>query len=313
MTFIVSSAVGVKPESGYAGDSITINGCGFGGNESGITVTFDGTVIKSDITANAEGCWTTSSAVPASVGGSHFIDAYSASTAANDVADAKLTVLSRIVIDPTEGYVGCDIVVDGTGFGAEKELTVKYDNVAVANKLLTDANGTFQANFATPKSTGGKHNVTAADVGGASASAVFTMETTPPSLPQIVSPKDGSRVGLFDNVTPTFEWASINDPSGVYYSLQISSDKDDFETTILSKEELTESEYTLTEDEALLRGKYYWRVKAIDGAGNDSGWTAPILVKIGLMPLWAFILIVVVAAAFVTRLFFFLRSYKRER
>jgi uncharacterized membrane protein YqiK len=35
------------------------------------------------------------------------------------------------------------------------------------------------------------------------------------------------------------------------------------------------------------------------------------LVKVGLMPLWAFILIVVVAIAFIIRLVFFLRSAKR--
>jgi len=310
VTFFVSSAVGIKPESGYVGDSITINGCGFGGSESGITVTLDGNVVKSDIASNGEGCWTTSLAIPASTGGSHFIDAYSASTTAADVADAKLAILSKMVIEPAEGYVGCDIVVNGTGFGADKELTIKYDNVAVVTKLVTDAKGNFQASLKAPKSLGGKHNVTAADAGGASASGVFTMETTPPPLPQIVSPKDGNRVGLFDRVAPTFEWTGVSDPSGVNYSLQVSS-QSDFATTLLSKEDLVESKYTLTESEALLRGKYYWRIKAVDGAGNDSGWTTPILVKVGLMPLWAFILVVVVAVAFVTRLVFFLRSVRR--
>ena len=310
VTFIVSSAVRIKPGSGYVGDSITIDGCGFGGSESGITVTLDGSVVKSDIAANREGCWTTSLTIPASTGGSHFIDAYSASTTAADVADAKLAILSKMVIEPAEGYVGCDIVVNGTGFGADKELTIKYDNVAVVTKLVTDAKGNFQASLKAPKSLGGKHNVTAADAGGASASGVFTMETTPPSLPQIVSPKDGNRVGLFDRVAPTFEWAGVSDPSGVNYSLQVSS-QSDFVTTVLSKEDLVESKYTLTDSEALLRGKYYWRIKAVDGAGNDSGWTTPILVKVGLMPLWAFILVVVVAVAFVTRLVFFLRSVRR--
>ncbi len=310
ITFFVSSAVEIKPESGYVGDSITINGCGFGGSESGITVTLDGNVVKSDIASNGEGCWTTSLAIPASIGGSHFIDAYSASTAANDVADAKLTVLSKMVIEPAEGYVGCDILVSGTAFGAEKEVAVKYDDIAVVTESVTDAKGNFQASFKAPKSIGGKHNVIATDAGGTSASGVFTMETTPPPLPQIVSPKDGGRVGFFDRVTPTFEWADVSDPSGVYYSLQISS-QSDFATTVLSKEGLVESKYTLTDDEALLRGKYYWRIKAVDGAGNDSGWSTSILVNVGLMPLWAFILIVVVAIAFIVRLVFFLKNLKR--
>jgi hypothetical protein len=310
VTFFVSSAMKIKPESGYVGDSITVDGCGFGSSESGITVTLDGNVVKSDITANSEGCWTTSLAIPASIGGTHSVDAYSASTAANDVADAKLTVLSKMVIEPAEGYVGCDIVVNGTGFGANKELTIKYDNVAVVSKLVTDANGNFQASLKAPKSTGGGHNVIASDAGGSSASGIFAMEITPPSLPQIVSPKDGSRVGLFDRAAPTFEWTDVSDPSGVYYSLQVSA-QSDFATTVLSKEDLVESKYTLTDDEALLRGKYYWRIKAIDGAGNDSGWTTSISFNVGLMPLWAFILIAVVAIAFIIRLVFFLRNVKR--
>jgi hypothetical protein len=302
--------VKVKPESGSVGDSITVDGCGFGTSESGITVTLDGNLVRSDITANSEGCWTTSLAIPESIGGSHFVDAYSVSTAANDVADAKLTVLSKVVIEPAEGFVGCDVMVTGTGFGADKELTIKYDNVAVIASLVTNDKGNFQASFEVPKSTGGKHNIIAADVGGASASGIFNMETTPPSLPQIVSPREGSRVGLFDRVAPNFEWASVSDPSGVYYSLQISSESD-FATTVLNKEDLVESKYSLTDDEALLRGKYYWRIKAIDGAGNDSGWTNSISFNAGLMPLWLFIVIVVVAIALIIRLFFFVRGAKR--
>jgi hypothetical protein len=191
-------------------------------------------------------------------------------------------------------------------------LTIKYDTVAVATKLTTDASGNFEASLEVPRSTGGGHNVIAADAGGTSASAVFTMETTPPSLPQVVSPKDGGRVGLFDHAAPTFKWTDVSDPSGVYYSLQV-SDQSDFATTVLTKEDLVEPKYALTEAEALVRGQYYWRIKAVDGAGNDSGWTTSILVKIGLMPLWAFILIAVVAAAFIIRLVFFLRGVKRGR
>jgi hypothetical protein len=190
-------------------------------------------------------------------------------------------------------------------------LTIKYDSVAVAANAVSDAKGNFQASFKAPKSPGGKHNVIASDAGGASASGVFTMETTAPSLPQIISPEDGSRVGFFDRAAPTFKWADVSDPSGVYYSLQVSSDQSDFATAVLDKENLVGSKYTLTDNETLLRGKYYWRIKAVDGAGNDSGWTTPILVKIGIMPLWAFIIIAVVATAIIGRLYFLMKDAKR--
>jgi hypothetical protein len=312
LTFIVSSAVTVKPTSGYVGDTITVTGCGFGGSESGITITFDDDVIKDDITANSEGCWNSSITVPTTTAGNHLIDAYGTSTTASEVADTKLVVSSKMVLEPAEGHVGTSITINGSGFGAGKVVNLKYDGVALDAEYTTDDKGNFQASLVAPKSPGGKHNITATDTSGASATAVFGMETTPPSVPQVVSPKQGSRVGLFDSITPTFEWVAISDPSGVSYSIQIST-QSDFATTLLSKDNLTESKYTLTDDEALSRGEYYWRVKAIDGASNDSGWTQSIEFKAGLMPLWLFIVLVVVAAFILIRLVFFLRNKMKEQ
>ncbi|MBA7660659.1 hypothetical protein ES703_68663 [subsurface metagenome] len=46
---------------------------------------------------------------------------------------------------------------------------------------------------------------------------------------------------------------------------------------MLEKEGLTSSGYTISEEEKLASTKkeapYYWRVKAIDGASNESEWT----------------------------------------
>lgn len=312
LTFIVSSAVAVKPASGSVGDTVTVTGCGFGGNENGISITLDGNVIKSDINANSEGCWDSSMTIPEIVGGNHSLDAYGASTTASEVADAKLSVLSKMTLEPDEGNVGGTVAVNGTGFGASEELILKYDSTELATKYATDDKGNFQANLVIPKSQGGNHNINATDASGATATVVFAMESTPPSVPQIISPKEGSRVGLFDNIRTTFKWSAVNDPSGVSYDLQISS-QSDFATTLLSKDNLTESEYTLTEDEALSRAKYYWRVRAVDGASNDSGWTQSIEFKAGLMPLWVFIIIVVVGVAFLVRMYFFVRKMRRER
>jgi hypothetical protein len=312
LTFIVSSAVTVKPASGSAGDAVTVTGCGFGGNESGISITLDGKVVKSDITANNEGCWDASMTIPEIVGGNHILDAYGSSTTASEVADAKISVLSKMILQPAEGNVGGTVEVNGTGFSAGKELILKYDDTELATKYFTDDKGNFHTSLVVPKSQGGNHNITAADASGSTVTAVFVMESTPPSVPQIVSPKEGSRVGLFDNIRPTFEWSAVNDPSGVSYDLQVSS-QSDFATTFVSKDDLAESKYTLTEDEALSRAKYYWRVKAVDGASNASDWTQSIEFKAGLMPLWVFIIIIVVGVAFIVRLFFFVRKMRKER
>jgi hypothetical protein len=70
----------------------------------------------------------------------------------------------------------------------------------------------------------------------------------------------------------TFDWGDVSDPSGVSYNLQVDDDAD-FSRPIISKEEVAQSTYTLAEGEALSKGTYYWRVKAVDGAGNTAGWT----------------------------------------
>ena len=51
--------------------------------------------------------------------------------------------------------------------------------------------------------------------------------------------------------------------------------------------------YSLTEEEALSKGEYYWRVKAIDGAGNESDWTNGQFLRVGAMELWQLVVIII--------------------
>jgi hypothetical protein len=74
-----------------------------------------------------------------------------------------------------------------------------------------------------------------------------------------------------------FDWESINDPSGIYFILQIADDAE-FNSITLEKKNLSGSEYRLDENEKLEstggEKPYYWRVKAVDGAFNESGWAS---------------------------------------
>jgi hypothetical protein len=74
------------------------------------------------------------------------------------------------------------------------------------------------------------------------------------------------------------KWQDVTDPSGVTYSLEIAKDAA-FNIMELQKDGLKLSEYTLTSQEVLgtvtKEKPYYWRVKAIDGANNQSEWSAP--------------------------------------
>jgi len=102
------------------------------------------------------------------------------------------------------------------------------------------------------------------------------MESDPPPIPAPALPEEGINA----EAQAHFDWEDVSDPSGVTYALQVASDNKFTEASIvLKKEGLTESEYTLAKEEKLKSVKkeasYYWRVKAIDGAANESSWSTP--------------------------------------
>jgi hypothetical protein len=133
------------------------------------------------------------------------------------------------------------------------------------------------------------------------------MESDPPPIPELISPPDRSRVGLRGKVMPTFKWSEVSDDSGVRYSLQIATSENvtasgEFADPLVSIAGLVETSYTLNGTEALSLGTYYWIVQAVDGAENESGWTVTNSLRVGLLPLWAFIAIIVVIAVLLVAL-----------
>ena len=287
--FTVSPSVSVDLDSGYVDDNINITGSGFASNEGDIKITFDGEVMESGLVADDNGYWATSLIIPAGVNGDHIIDAYGAITISADVSDAILNILPQVVLSPKSGDVGENVKVRGTGFSKEEDYTISYEGEFVVTGRITDSKGSFATSFEAPEGKSGECNVTATDSEDVTASAIFSVETNPPDLPYIASPKDGGRVGFIGDTKVTFDWTDVADPSGVYYALQISS-QSNFAILLISHADLTASEYTLTEAESLAYGEYYWRVQAIDGAGNASDWTAPALIKAGYMTVQTFII-----------------------
>jgi hypothetical protein len=200
-----------------------------------------------------------------------------------------------------------DLTVTGYGFAANEDVVILYDDTQVAT-AETDDKGNFETSFSVPESKHGEHKVRAklttstnntADL-ETNTSAVFTMESDPPSVPALISPSNKIRLGFMGEVTPTFEWSEVSDDSGVRYSLQIATSADmtasgEFVDPMVSFTNLAETSYTVTE--ALPYGTYYWIVQAVDGAENESDWTANHSFRVGLLPLWG--LIAIIAAAVV--------------
>ena len=303
-TFRVTSEISIDKSSGSVGDTITMTASRFAASEKGIEILFDGEAVVTDIKANSEGEWQASFEVPEIPAGEYSVTAEGEQTSREDVGDLSFEIESNIVLSPADGHVDMNLTVTGRGFPASEDVVILYDTSQVAT-AGTDDQGTFEVSFSVPESRHGEHLVQARPTGGTNntadletnASATFTMESTPPPVPTLISPADRNRMGFMGKEAPTFEWSEVSDESGVaYYSLQIATSAD-FTTSsvIVTVTDLTETNYTLTETEALPLGTYYWIVQAVDDAENESGWTATRSFRVGFLPLWAFILIIAVA------------------
>jgi hypothetical protein len=305
-TFEVMPGISIDKSSGSVGDTLTVKGSGFQEEERRIRILFDSTVVADDIRADEEGAWEETFTLPEMPKGEYDVTAEGDETDKDDIRAASFEVKAGLVLSPITGHVGTELTVSGSGFAADKEVIIKYDETQKATGT-TDGLGSFSnVSFVAPESIHGEHQVTAEDALGTEVTAIFTMESQPPPKPALILPSNGSRVGLVGSVTPTFEWSEVTDDSGVTYSLQVATSRN-VTTAIVSVTGLTEGSYTLPDTEALSQGTYYWRVQAVDGARNDSGWTVVYSFKAGLLPMWGFIagiaLIVVIIGVAVYFLF----------
>lgn len=316
VNFTVSPVIKVEPASGYlgdaihVGDSLWVNGIGFEANETDIKVTFDGTMIASSIVADAKGSWSTKITVPPTARGKHFVGASGGVNKPGEIPEVAVIVSPKVELNPASGAVGEEVTLNGTGFAATQPVIISYDGNHVATSVSTDTKGNFVARFKVPQSKAGDHTITVTDSTMSAFSVKFTVESTPPPTPKLFSPEAGARFGLIGKTVVTFDWEEVTDPSGVYYTLEISPGSD-FSGSVLRKEGLTASEYTLTKKEALSRGKYYWRVRAVDGAGNEGEWTTGQLLEIGALQWWLIAVIALgtsVLAVIIWRIVYIVRS-----
>jgi hypothetical protein len=311
-TFEVTPGISLNKSSGSPGENITMTGNGFHPNDSYIKILFGvgGTQVQTGIIrADDDGHWQGNFTVPETSRGAYSVTAEGQSTPKEDVGALSFAVKPGLVLSPGEGHVGTNLTVTGGGFAANKDVDIKYENSQEAT-ARTSGKGSFETSFIVPESQHGEQQVTATDAAGNNAAANFTMESEAPGMPELISPPDGSRVGLIGKVRPTFEWSAVPpDPSGVYYSLEIAASANvttgGFVNPIVSVEGLVGTNYTLNASEALPYGTYYWIVQAVDGAENAGNWTTARSFHAGLLPLWAFIVIIVVIVALIGALVYF--------
>jgi hypothetical protein len=183
----------------------------------------------------------------------------------------KFTVTATVELSQTSGAVGSAVTISGRGFTVGKSISVLYDDIIVAT-TTADNLGRFEASFNIPVSNGGNHEITISD-GTSTREFIFVVESDAPPAPELKLPVKNTETKSMTY----FDWEDADDPSQpVVYRLQVASDQN-FSTILRDKSDLSKSEYNLTPDEALPAVPtglpYYWRVKAIDAAGNESEWS----------------------------------------
>ncbi len=264
--------------SGAIGDILTVGGNGFA-YRSDVGIYFRNDEVayaKTDEYGNFEGNFNVPEIRP---------DTYDIKAIDEDgnVDRVRFTITAGASLSQSAGSVGTELTVKGSGFKAGGIVVIGYDAAQVAT-ATTDNNGAFSVSFDVPISTGGKHLVTVSD-GTATRQLTFVVESTVPSIPALLLPANSSET----LPAAYLDWGDIFDPSQpIVYSFQVASDRN-FASIVLEKSGLTDSEYTLTEEEKLAAVKpespYYWRVKAVDSAANESEWSSPRSFYIAAPPL----------------------------
>jgi hypothetical protein len=302
--FRVTPDINIDKSSGAVGETIAMTGSKFVAYEKNIRILFAGQSVATDIKADDQGQWGASFDVPEMPTGTYNATAEGEWTRKEDVIVLNFEIEPGVVLSHNEGHVGMNLTATGHGFAANEDVDITYDNRQVATTRTNDK-GSFEASFPVAESQYGERQVTAEDAAKNEATTIFAMESSPPGTPTLISPPDGSRVGVIGRVRPTFRWSAVSDDSGVYYSLRIvtSANVTTF-SVIVSVTGLTETTYTL--QRPLSYGTYYWIVQAVDGAENAGGWTAARSFRAGLLPLWGFIVIMTSIVAIIIALVRFL-------
>ena len=266
--FEVMPLIALNLTSGAIGDILTVRGTGFA-YRGDISIYFRNEEVayaKTDEYGNFEGNFNVPEVRP---------DTYDIKVEDedNNVGRVRFAIAAGVGLSQSIGSVGTELTVKGSGFKPSGIVVIGYDAAQVTTGT-TDNNGAFSVSFEVPASSGGRHLVSVSD-GTAAKQLTFTVESTAPSVPALILPANSSET----RPEAYLDWEDITDPSQpITYVLQIASDQN-FSVIVLEKAGLPDSEYMMIEEEKLAVVKkeapYYWRVKAVDGAANESEWSTP--------------------------------------
>ena len=277
-SFEVQPDITLNPDSGSADDIIAVSGTGFG-SEDDIKLKYDSQEVG-EYLADEYGNWgAIVFTIPDGSKGDHLIRAFH-SGSIMAIASATFHLGAGIRLQPamtpdSPGHVGQTFNVTGKSFDPSVAVSVSYQNETA--DVFSDAKGDLPAVTFVARGRHGEQYVNASYNGNTVRPAVFYIEGTPPDKPRLISPVD-TRTGFSGSFTgricPTFTWSNVTDPSGIAsYDLDTYGGDDSLMSISVPIEDVSFQgdivAYTLPEKYALSPGTYYWRVRAIDGAGNE--------------------------------------------
>lgn len=297
---IFDASATLEPASGSPGWEVLVKGEGFQPNKK-VTISFEGISDSSNVVANAnaDGAFNTIFTIPWPSMGKYDVEI----TDGTNSQTAEFEVTTSAAIEPrtnasVPGNSGEPVAIAGSGFLAGRTVTVTFSGTVVTTDKV-EANGTFNIQFNAPSTIGGPHIIEATD-GTNTIRYGFYMEEEPPDTPVIIEPAPSTKASAETH----FSWGEVVDPSSVTYTLQVATNPS-FETRYLVLDEtgLMVPEYTVPKtarlNAATPEAPYYWRVKAVDMAHNESPWSEPAPFYIGFgfgLPQGAIYAIIVGAA-----------------
>jgi len=100
-------------------------------------------------------------------------------------------------------------------------------------------------------------------------------DTTPPPVPAPLSPGSGSESNPSTQYCPvTLRWYAVSDPSGVSYQIRLDKRIAARSWSTIGTWDTSVTEHTVPNNSLFCDyTDYRWRVRAVDGAGNNSNWS----------------------------------------
>lgn len=182
------------------------------------------------------------------------------------------TVSDSIILD-SAGPSGPIVIDSGATYCTSRDVTITLNSSDADYMCFSNDNTSFSnwEDYAASKSwtlsegDGTKYVYVKYKDETGNTAIVFNsiiLDTIAPDSPVLID------IGDTIENEPTFDWKNVTDAS--YYILQY-ADNPDFSSPI-TIESIAPSDYTATS--ALDDGTWYWRVYAVDAAGNVSGWSS---------------------------------------